>query len=99
MNLRHPCIATPIGFLIPGESSISHELKIVQLFSKNGSLAEVLSNNPVWWTPTAKARTVAAMVFGLRFAHSFGLLHNKLNPNNILFDIDHRIQLTDFGSN
>jgi hypothetical protein len=99
INLHHPCIVAPIGFLIPIDPSTSRELKIVRLFSQNGSLAEVLSNAPIWWTPTAKAKAVVGIVLGLRFAHSFGLLHNNLKSNNILFDVDHRIQITDFGSN
>jgi serine/threonine protein kinase len=37
-------------------------------------------------------------VLALRFAHSLGLIHGHLNSKNILFDIDHRIQITDFSS-
>jgi hypothetical protein len=44
-NLRHPLIASPIGF----EGSIGRrELKIGRSYARGGSLAEVLSNPPPW---------------------------------------------------
>jgi hypothetical protein len=52
-NLRHPLIAAPIGFALVGQ-----ELKIGRLNAAGGSLAEVVSSNPAWWTPTAKAKAV-----------------------------------------
>jgi hypothetical protein len=96
LNLRHPCIAVPIGFVFPVELSDSRELKIVELNAEEHSLAEVISVNPVWWTATVKAKAVAGIMLGLRFAHSFGLIHGHLNSNNIIFDSDHRIQIADF---
>jgi serine/threonine protein kinase len=72
------------------------ELKIVQIYAEGISLAEVISMNPVWWTATAKAKAVAGIVLGIRFAHSLGLIHGHLNSRNIFFDSDHRIQITDF---
>jgi hypothetical protein len=70
INLRHPCIAGPIGF-IPGiESGNGQELKIVRLYFEGYSLSEVISVCPVWWTSTIKAKAVAGIVVGLDFAHS-----------------------------
>jgi serine/threonine protein kinase len=97
MNLRHPCIAAPIGFVFPDELSESQELKIVRLYVEGISLAEVISRNPVWWTATAKAKAVAGIVLGLRFAHSVGLIHGHLNSRNIVVHSDGRIEITDFG--
>jgi serine/threonine protein kinase len=59
-------------------------------------LTEVISENPIWWTATAKAKAVAGIVLSLRFAHSLGLIHGQLNSKNIRFDLEHRIQITDF---
>jgi tRNA A-37 threonylcarbamoyl transferase component Bud32 len=39
------------------------------------------------------------LVLGLRFAHSLGLPHGHLTGNNILFDADGIIQITDFCLN
>jgi hypothetical protein len=54
---------------------------------EENSLSEAISMNPVWWTPTAKAKVkaIAGIVLGLRFAHSFGLIHGHLNSKYIVF--------------
>jgi serine/threonine protein kinase len=96
LNLRHPCIVAPIGIVFPGELSECRELKIVRLYVEGNSLVEVISKNPVWWTATAKAKAVAGIVLGIRFAHSHGLIHGHLNSSNIFFDSNHRIQIMDF---
>jgi serine/threonine protein kinase len=63
---------------------------------EGGSLAEVLVTKPEWWTPTVKTKAIAGIALGLRFAHSFGLIHGRLTASSILFDADHRIQIADF---
>jgi hypothetical protein len=98
INLRHPCISAPIGFVFPIDSENSHGLKIIRFYLQGFSLAKILSVNPVWWTSTVKAKVIAGIVLGLRLAHSFGLLHNHLTASNILFDSDHLIQIVDFKS-
>jgi serine/threonine protein kinase len=98
INLRHPCIAAPIGFVFPIESGSLQEMKIVEWYSQGCSLAEVLSVRPVWWTSTVKAKAIVGIVLGLRFAHSHGLLHGSLTTRNILFDLDHCIQIVNFNA-
>jgi hypothetical protein len=85
MNLRHPCISGTIG-VIP-QSPLQH-LEIVRMYSVGGSLSEVISPSPEWWTPAAKAKTIAGIVLSLRFAHSFGLLHGQLTGDNVVFGDD-----------
>jgi serine/threonine protein kinase len=70
---------------------------MVRLYLEGCSLSEVLSVNPIWWTSTIKAKAVAGIVLGLRFAHSLGLVHGHLTRNNILFDSDHCIQIVNFN--
>jgi serine/threonine protein kinase len=94
VSLRHPLIANPIGF---AESTAPRRLKIARPYAAGGSLGEVLSDAPFWWTPTAKAKAIAGIALGLRFAHSLGLLHGGLKVSNILFDADRRIQIADFS--
>jgi serine/threonine protein kinase len=65
---------------------------------EGSSLAEGISMNPVWRTPTAKGKATAGILLGLRFARGLGLLHGHLSSTNILFDTDHRIQIVEFGS-
>jgi serine/threonine protein kinase len=96
LNLRHLCITARLGFVIPTELRESRELKVVGLHSKSNSLSEVISCNPVWWTPTVKAKAVVGVVLGLRYCHSLGLLHGNLNSKNIFFDSDYRIEMIGF---
>jgi hypothetical protein len=90
-NLRHPLIAAPIGFALA-----EGKLKIGRLHAAGGSLAEVVSAGPEWWTPTAKAAAVVGIALALRFAHGVGLLHGRLTPGNVLFDGGGQIQIADF---
>jgi hypothetical protein len=93
MNLCHPCIASTIGVVLPLPLK---EVKIVGMYCGGCSLSEVVSRSPEWWTPTAKAKAVVSLVLGLRFAHSLGLLHGHLTGNNVVFNEDGMIQITDF---
>jgi serine/threonine protein kinase len=69
MNVTHPCIVAPFGFVLPATSK---ELRIARLYTRNGSLKDVLSVRPLGWTPTTKAIVVAGIVFGMKFLHSSG---------------------------
>jgi serine/threonine protein kinase len=93
LNLRHPCIASAIGVVLP---SPLREVKIVGMYCGGCSLLEVISASPEWWTPTAKAKAVVSLVLGLRCAHSLGLLHGHLTGKNVVFNEDGMIQITDF---
>jgi hypothetical protein len=96
MNLRHPCIAGLIGIVFRPPL---RELQIVEICSGVISLSKVISTSPEWWTSTAKAKAVVGLVLGLRFVHSFGLLHGHLTMDNILFDEDGIVQISDFCMN
>jgi hypothetical protein len=90
-NLRHPLISQTIGFALA-----EGKLKIGRLHAVGGSLAEVISSNPAWWTPTAKAAAIVGIALALRFAHGLGLLHGGLNSGNVLFDGGFRMQIAAF---
>jgi hypothetical protein len=96
MNLRHPCIAGTIRVVLPSQLQ---GLRIVRKYLEGPSLPEVNSISPGWWTPTAKAKAVVGLIFGLRFVHGLGLLHGHLTGNNVVFDEDGVIQITDFCLN
>jgi hypothetical protein len=73
LNLRHLMIALLIGCVLPVESSGQREFGTLRLYATEGSLADVLSNPPAWWTPTVKAKAVVGIALALRFAHGLGL--------------------------
>jgi serine/threonine protein kinase len=92
-NLRHPCIAGMLGVV---SGSPQEEMKIVEKHVCSDALSTVISTSPEWWTPTKKAKAVVSLVLGLRFAHSFGLLHGHLTMDNIFVNEDGLIEITDF---
>jgi serine/threonine protein kinase len=94
-QVKHQCIAPLIGIILPTEST---PLQTATLFYSCGSLQEVLNTNPVWWTPTTKAKAIAGIALGMKSAHEFGIVHGSLKPNNFLFDKHHCVHITDFGS-
>jgi hypothetical protein len=53
-------------------------LNIARPYAAGGSLAEVLSDAPTWWTPTAKAKAIVGIALDLRFALGLGSLHGGL---------------------
>jgi hypothetical protein len=93
MNLRHRRISGTIGVIL---QSPLPNLEIVRMYSVGGSLSDVISASPEWWTPTAKAKAIVGIVLSMRYAHSYGLLHGHLTANNVLFDDDGLIQISDF---
>jgi hypothetical protein len=100
LNLRHPCIACPIGFAISGgtRGGGAVELRAVRPSAEGGSMAEVLARPPPRWTATAKAMTVAGLALGLRFANGVGHPHGRLLPNCVLFDGAGAIQIAGIGA-
>jgi serine/threonine protein kinase len=98
VNLRHPLIAAPIGFALMGKSAGVRELKIARSYGQSGTLAEVITAPPPWWTPTAKAKAAVGIALSLRFAHGLGLLHGRLTAENVFFEADGCIQILDFGA-
>jgi hypothetical protein len=79
------------------EANGERTMKIVGLQAMRGSVAEIVSTVPVWWTPTAKAEAIVGIALALQFSHGIGLLHGGLNSGNILFDGEGRIQIADFS--
>jgi serine/threonine protein kinase len=94
MNLRHPCIAGVIGVGLP---SPYRGMRIVRKHIGSGSLSKIVITSPEWWTPTAKAKAVVGLLLGLRFVHSFGLLHGHLTGDNVYFTEEGMIQISDFS--
>jgi hypothetical protein len=85
LNLRYPCISEVIGVVLPSQRNM---VKIVGMCFGDNSLSRVVLNSRLWSTPTAKAKAMADLVFDLRFAHSFRILHGHLTGNNMFLNED-----------
>jgi serine/threonine protein kinase len=99
INLRHPCISSPIGFVVRIERGHWEELKVVRMYFEGNSLLEILSMKPTWWTSTIQAKVVLGIVLGLRFVRTLGLIHGNLSTKNIVCDSDHLIEIVDIEPN
>jgi hypothetical protein len=98
LNLRHPCIAAPIGFAVSNAGGDAVELRTVRPYAEGGSLADVLAGRPPQWTATAKAVAVAALALGLRFANGVGQPHGGLGPKWVLFDGAGTVHIAGIGA-
>ena len=61
-----------------------------------GSLADMLSRRKTVAAPTA-ASIAVQVACALDYAHRHGVVHRDIKPDNILFDEDGNVALTDFG--
>src|SRR3954447_20647738 len=61
----------------------------------NGSLEERLAGGPL--DDDESLRIATALAAGLAHAHDRGLVHRDLKPANVLFDIEERAKIADFG--
>lgn len=91
-SLTHPNIVVLYDFgLLDGRPFISMELV------ENGSLADLLADNPEG-IPIAQAIEVArGLLSGLDLAHSHRIVHRDIKPANILLGTGGIAKLTDFG--
>jgi hypothetical protein len=97
LNLKHPCIAAPIGFVVSSAGGDAAELRTVRPYAEGGSLADVLARGPPWWTATAEAMAVVGLALGLRFANGVGQWHGCLGPKWVLFDGAGTVQIAGIG--
>jgi hypothetical protein len=100
VKLNHPCILRIFKFVPPTKSSPA---EIHMEWAQNGSLEVFLERVrrgevPSLWNPTGIAIIIIGIVFGMRFMHSRGFIHQDLNPSNILLNAQGRALIADFGS-
>jgi serine/threonine protein kinase len=93
VRLRHPCVVAPKGCLLPTDTTGP---QLVMEFLDGPSLKSTLAKPTAdWWTPTQKAMTIVGIVYGMVYLHSRDIIHRRLCPQNILFDKEHHVKITD----
>lgn len=70
-------------------------LYLVMEYCNGGSLRDLLNNKNLSYNIALKyCSTIAAT---LDFIHNKGIIHHDIKPDNILFDSDDNLKITDFG--
>ncbi|MBX9856132.1 MAG: protein kinase [Gemmatimonadaceae bacterium] len=90
-RLVHPYICA-----IADMGTSGHIEYLVMPYYAGGSLADLLSRRKTVGATTAAA-VAAQVATGLDYAHRRGVIHRDIKPDNILFDEDGNVALTDFG--
>jgi serine/threonine protein kinase len=96
MLIRLNHIALVHGFYFwlpsaPGESAV-----ICMENMAGGSLASAIRERTL--NPTSKNCTIISLVKGVGYLHANKILHRDLKPSNVLFTVDGRAKIGDFGS-
>lgn len=90
-TLVHPHICSILDY---GE--VDGTVYLVMPYLAGGSLADVLVRDRT--VPPVRAATVAVQVAAaLDFAQRRGVVHRDIKPDNVLFDEDGHVLITDFG--
>jgi len=90
-QLTHPNLVNVYDFGSDGD----HLFLIMELIT-GGTLRELLAERGPM-PPHAAAAVMRAVLTGLSIAHTAGLVHRDIKPDNILINGDHRVKLADFG--
>ncbi|MBN9389209.1 MAG: Stk1 family PASTA domain-containing Ser/Thr kinase [Chloroflexi bacterium] len=90
-SLNHPNIVRV--FDVGDEGDVHY---IVMEYVEGSSLKDIiLSEAPL---PVSRALEMGAQIAdGIGYAHSTGLIHRDIKPQNILIDMSGRVKITDFG--
>ncbi len=88
-SLRHPCIATPSGWVDGREGSGA----IVFDYLPGGDLVALAGSAPARW-----AGPLLDVLDALVYLHEQGIVHRDLKARNVLLDGEDRARLIDLGS-
>jgi len=91
-HLQHPQIIPVYDF-----GKQDDELYIVMAYMRGLTLAERIDNAPKGLPDKETIRLMDLICEGLDYAHSKGVVHRDLKPNNILMDENNHPYIADFG--
>lgn len=93
-KLSHPNLVNVYDFSAGGDHP--DQVFLIMELITGGTLRELLAERGPM-PPHAAAAVMRAMLTGLRVAHSHGMVHRDIKPDNVLIDNDHSVKLADFG--
>ncbi len=90
-QLSHPNLVNVYDF----SSSGDHAFIVMELIT-GGTLRELLAERGPM-PPHAATGVMREILTGLSAAHTAGMVHRDIKPDNVLIARDHRVKLSDFG--
>ena len=96
-KLRHPCITTVMGAIIPNDKK--SEPQLVMELMKHGSLFDLLHNDTLILEGDILVSIMRDIVSGMRFLHAADppVVHGDLKAANVLIDENFKAKVADFG--
>jgi len=91
-RLSHPNIVT-----IYTVEEVTDSCCIVMEYLGGGNVAELIRTTAGGLPPAAAVDVVLSVLEGLRTAHSMGVVHRDMKPENVLFDNTGVPKISDFG--
>ncbi|MGP6172790.1 Stk1 family PASTA domain-containing Ser/Thr kinase [Corynebacterium sp. A21] len=90
-QLSHPNLVNVYDFGSDGD----HLFLVMELI-RGGTLRELIAERGPM-PPHAATSVVRAILTGLSVAHTAGMVHRDIKPDNVLINDDHQVKLADFG--
>ncbi len=90
-QLSHPNLVNVYDFSAQGD-----QVFLVMELITGGTLRELLAERGPM-PPHAAAAVMRGMLTGLAVAHTKGMVHRDIKPDNVLIDADNHVKLSDFG--
>ncbi|EKX34358.1 hypothetical protein GUITHDRAFT_80585 [Guillardia theta CCMP2712] len=90
--IKHPSI---VGFI--GSFTTEQSVFIAMEYLPNGDLQTILAAKGSLSTSATRFVT-AEIILGLQHLHQNGIVYGDLKPENVLFDLQFHVKLSDFGS-
>lgn len=90
-QLSHPCLVGVYDFSSDGDN-----IFLIMELIIGGTLRELLAERGPM-PPHAAVAVMRSVLTGLSVAHSAGMVHRDIKPDNVLINADHQVKLADFG--
>ena len=93
-KLSHPNLVNVYDFSAGGDDP--DQVFLIMELITGGTLRELLAERGPM-PPHAATAVMRAVLTGLSVAHSKGMVHRDIKPDNVLINSDHSVKLADFG--
>ena len=94
-HFSHPAVITFKGFSLTDMKKEYHSV-ILTDYQPNGSLQNIIDNNPPQWTNTKKIIVILGIAAAMEYIHGKGFIHRDLKPDSVMIDENFYPKLSGF---